>query len=124
MIDSVDQANLRISHLIAPPEEKLSATQGGNILLGYKFGNGYSHKNRSDFELSKAYFAKPLEQYSSKNFRVTDCGGYEVEEVDIDPACLASLKTMDFPVEVNLTSVPKPGFRRLVPMIIGIKPVS
>ena len=81
VINSVDQANLTISGLISPPEEKLSSVKGGNILLGYKFANGYSHKNRSDFELSKAYFAKPLEAYSSKNFRITHCGGYEVEEV-------------------------------------------
>lgn len=79
------------------------------LLMGFKVGNGYSHKNKSDFSIAHLYAGKPVQKQSSTNFKVKSSAGFELIEYSMEPQLMEKLATMSFPVRAKLEFSLKPS---------------
>lgn len=79
------------------------------LLLGFKVGNGYSPKNKSDFSIAHLYAGKPVQKQSSTNFKVKSSAGFELIEYSMEPQLMDKLATLSFPVRAKLEFSPKPS---------------
>jgi hypothetical protein len=89
------------------------------ILLGYKFGNGYSAKNNSNFSISKLFYAVPTQSHSTRNFSITDSGGFEVKEVMGSGLIIPTLKKLTFPIKVDLRFEAECGVGRQNKLVVS-----
>ena len=93
------------------------------ILLGFKVAHGYSPRYQKNFELSKVYTSRPVVSTNTRNFTVTESGGFEMEEFDLDESCIKKLESFSFPVEVSFVMGNKLHGRKFVPVVLDVKPI-
>ncbi len=116
------EANKEIMEKLHSNSTSLTPTNPDNfILLGYKVGHGYSPRYQKNFELSKLYTSRPVVSTNTRNFTVSDSGGFEMEEFDLDESCIKQLESLSFPVEVQLIMGSKLHGRKFVPVVLDIK---
>ncbi|WP_448213516.1 competence protein CoiA family protein [Colwellia sp. MEBiC06753] len=95
-VNQSHHSHRKLAALSAKPEDKV-------LLLGYKFGEGYSPKFNSNFKLGHIYFPKPVQRSSTKNFSVKASGGVELDKRDVDESVLPALEKLNLPALVSLT---------------------
>lgn len=71
-------------------------------ILGYKFGNGYSSKYNSNFNVNILLYAVPAQSHNTRNFSITNSGGFEVKEAKVSEAVIPALTQMTFPLKAHI----------------------
>lgn len=79
------------------------------LLMGFKVGNGYSPKNKSDFSIAHLYAGKPVQKQNSTNFKVISSAGFEVIEYSMEAELIDKLTRLSFPLRAKLEFSPKPS---------------
>lgn len=72
------------------------------IILGYKFGNGYSSKYNSNFNVNTLLYAVPAQSHSTRNFSITNSGGFEVKEAKVSETVIPTLTQLTFPIKAHI----------------------
>ena len=92
------------SHLSHEKIKAMHASSEGKVLVvGYKFGEGYSPKYKSQFKLGHLFFIKPVQSVSTKNFTLRASGGNELATRDVHENVLNQLEALELPALVSLT---------------------
>jgi len=98
-VDIINQSHSsheKIKAMHAPSEGKV-------LLMGYKFGEGYSPRYKSQFALGHLFFIKPVQSTSTKNFTLKASGGNELTTRDVHENVLEQLEGLELPALVSLT---------------------
>lgn len=98
-VDTINQSHSshkKIKAMHAPSEGKV-------LLMGYKFGEGYSPKYKSQFTLGHLFFIKPVQSTSTKNFTIKASGGNELATRNVHENVLEQLEKLELPALVSLT---------------------
>lgn len=99
-----------------------SPTEGKVILMGYKFGEGYSPRYKSQFSLGHLFFIKPVQSTSTKNFTLKASDGNELATRDVHENVLEQLEGLELPALVSLTFEAKHSIGHNTKFIVtGIK---
>ncbi|WP_426370260.1 competence protein CoiA family protein [Pseudocolwellia sp. HL-MZ7] len=88
------------------------------LLMGYKFGGGYSTKYNSHFTVGHLYYTKPVQTHDTGNFTIQASGGVELSQTDADESLISQLKNIELPALVSLRFEPKIISGRKVKMIV------
>ena len=117
-VDIINQSHL--SH--AKIKAMQSPTEGKVILMGYKFGEGYSPRYKSQFSLGHLFFIKPVQSTSTKNFTLKASDGNELATRDVHENVLEQLEGLELPALVSLTFEAKHSIGHNTKFIVtGIK---
>ncbi len=88
------------------------------LLMGYKFGSGYSTKYNSHFTIGHLYYTKPVQTNDTGNFTIQASGGVELSQTDADEKIIAKLKNIQLPALVTLRFEPKMTSGRKMKMVV------
>ncbi|WP_413699274.1 hypothetical protein ACLKMH_17490 [Psychromonas sp. KJ10-10] len=93
-----------VNDLITPPKVNPFNNDDSKamIILGYKFGNGYSSKYNSNFNVNTLLYAVPTQSHSTRNFSITNSGGFEVKETKVSETVIPALAKMTFPLKAHV----------------------
>jgi len=88
------------------------------LLMGYKFGSGYSTKYNSHFTVGHLYYTKPVQTHDTGNFTIQASGGVELSQTDADENLISKLKNIELPALVSLHFEAKITSGRKVKMVV------
>jgi len=95
-----------------------SSVENKCLLMGYKFGGGYSTKYNSNFSVGHLYYTKPVQTHDTGNFTIQASGGVELSQTDADERLISQLKNIELPALVSLRFEPKTISGRKVKMVV------
>lgn len=93
-------------------------TEDKVLLMGFKFGGGYSTKYNSHFTVGHLYFTKPVQTHDTGNFTIQASGGVELSQTDADESLISQLKNIELPALVSLRFEAKITSGRKVKMVV------
>ena len=88
------------------------------LLMGFKFGSGYSTKYNSNFTVGHLYYTKPVQTLDTGNFTIQASGGVELSQTDADESLVSQLKNIELPALVSLRFEAKITSGRKIKMIV------
>lgn len=103
------------------PQSALPTPGYGEVLaLGYSSATGYSHKNQRPFDISLLKVVAPISNYTTPNYQVRGQGGFEVKDLNFDPALIPELEALQYPcvIKPKFADLFIAGRRR--PAVVGL----
>lgn len=86
-------------------------------ILGVKRIKGISSKSGNDFDMCRIFAMVPISPMTGKT---TVTGhGFELAEMELDPASMRQFSTLAFPVELELTTDSRPFMGKLETVVTG-----
>jgi len=91
-------------------------------VLGVKRVKGKA-KSGSDFDMCRLFAMVPIDPVHSEKIDITG-SGFELAEMELDPAALLSFSSLTFPVEIELQTDTRPYRGKLESVVTGFLPVK
>lgn len=93
------------------------------LVVGALSMSGKAKKTGSPYAICRAYVCSAIESKQTADYDRKGYG-FEVTEVEVDPAAIGQFQSHRFPVVLDLETDMRPQGGKLVPFVVGVNSVK
>lgn len=90
------------------------------LVAGVKNLTGTAKVSGQPFAMPRLFGLVPVESFHKEKVQATGFG-YELSEIELDPACLSSFAKVNFPALLDLETDVKPFMGEFKTVVVGIR---